>query len=284
MIEYDPRRWREHFFDLRGSVVREIGWRVAGVAVFALVAAALELRGYKLSISDRGHLVVGPALALLLVFRTNAANDRYWEGRRLWGGIVNSARNLGRKAAALVPAQRALIAEWTILFVWATRGRLRDVVELGPRPVLPATEIEAARGSRHAALFAADRLTTIIAEARQAGTVSDIQQSMLDADVQALVDHLGGCERIHSTPLPFAYAVHLRRALVLYCCSLPFTLLPTFGVYTVPVTLLIAYVMMGIEEIGSEIEEPFGTDANDLPLDRICESIANQLRDEPEKP
>src|SRR5688572_15849740 len=132
MIDYDPRRWREHFFDLRGSVVREIAWRVAGVAVFALAATALQHHGYRVAFSDRAHLVIGPALALLLVFRTNAANDRYWEGRRLWGGIVNSARNLARKAAALVPAQRALVAEWTILFCWATRGRLRDVVELGP--------------------------------------------------------------------------------------------------------------------------------------------------------
>jgi ion channel-forming bestrophin family protein len=101
----------------------------------------------------------------------------------------------------------------------------------------------------------------------------------LDQNVQLLIDYIGACERIHSTPLPYAYAVHLRRALILYCFTLPFALVARFGWDTIPATLFIAYVLFGIEEIGVEIEDPFGTDENDLPLETICNNIERNLRD-----
>jgi putative membrane protein len=100
----------------------------------------------------------------------------------------------------------------------------------------------------------------------------------LDQNVQLLIDYLGGCERIHKTPLPFAYVVHLRRALILYCFTLPFALVESFGWGTILDTLLVAYVFFGIEEIGVEIENPFGQDDNDLPLERICATIEQNLQ------
>ena len=95
--------------------------------------------------------------------------------------------------------------------------------------------------------------------------------------MQLLIDYCGACERIRSTPLPFAYAVHLRRALIVYCFTLPLALVQKYGWETVPVTLMIAYVLFGIEEIGVEIEGPFGDDDNDLPLEDICETIHKNL-------
>jgi putative membrane protein len=99
----------------------------------------------------------------------------------------------------------------------------------------------------------------------------------LDHNVQLLIDYMGACERIHKTPLPFAYVVHLRRALILYTATLPFALLKPFGWGSLVATFLIAYVLFGIEEIGVEIEDPFGVDDNDLPLERICETIQRDL-------
>ncbi len=99
----------------------------------------------------------------------------------------------------------------------------------------------------------------------------------LDQNVQLLIDSLGACERIRKTPLPFAYVVHLRRALILYCFTLPFALVESFGWGTILATLLVAYIFFGIEEIGVEIEDPFGQDDNDLPLDRICATIEQNL-------
>ncbi|HEU4535955.1 MAG TPA: bestrophin family ion channel, partial [Polyangiaceae bacterium] len=95
----------------------------------------------------------------------------------------------------------------------------------------------------------------------------------LDQNVQLLIDYLGGCERIHKTPLPFAYMVHLRRALVLYFFTLPFAIVDQFKGLTILAIAVVSYVFFGIEEIGVEIEDPFGYDANDLPLEAICDTI-----------
>ena len=218
MIAYNPRRWRDHFFDIRGSMVREIAYRVGGCVLFAIAAELMYLEGLPVAFSDKAHLLVGPALALLLVFRTNSANDRYWEGRRLWGGVVNSARNLRRKARVLFvaePVRAALVVEWTIAFFWSMRFRLLGRASLGPTCALPEVAQAKALLANSVPLAAADAITALLDDGRKSGLVSDIQQSLLDADVQALVDHLGGCERIDQTPLPYAYAVHLRRALFL---------------------------------------------------------------------
>ena len=107
--------------------------------------------------------------------------------------------------------------------------------------------------------------------------ISDYVMTALDQNVQALIDYIGGCERIHKTPLPFAYMVHVRRRLVLYCIALPFALVSDFGWETIPVSTVVAYVFFGIEEIGVEIEDPFGLDDNDLPLESICQTIDGNL-------
>ena len=262
MIDYEPRRWRSHFFDVRGTMLREILYRVMFCAVAAVVAVVLRRLGHTPHLPDEPHLFVGPALALLLVFRTNTANDRYWEGRKLWGSIVNAARNLDRKARSLLVEHRPL-AEAVIDFCWATRARLGGTIPTA------AT-----------ALAAAARMTDLVTTAQRGGAITDVQQAMLDRDVSMLVDCLGGCERIALTPLPFAYVVHLRRALLLYCGTLPFVLVETFGVYTIPATLFVSYILLGIEEIGMEIENPFGNAPNHLQIDRICTSLEATLRRE----
>ncbi len=280
MIEYDPHRWLSHFFDLKGSMVREIAYRVGISAAVAIGVSVAYHYGVDVGIADKPHSLIAPALALLLVFRTNSANERYVDGRRLWGGIVNSSRNLRRKASQLLgPEVTAQLVEWTIAFAWATRHHLIAKKQLPDDLQLPAELAQATIAASHPPTAAAAQLSAILVEQRRAGKLTDIQHQMLDADVQALVDHLGGCERINSTPLPFAYAVHLRRALVVYCGTLPFALVETFHEWTVLVSVLISYILIGIEEIGTEIEGPFGERHNDLPLDRICTNLAAQLRD-----
>lgn len=287
MIEYDPRHWRSHFFDLRGSMVREIAYRVGMCAVTAILVSVAYHYHEDVAISDKPHQLVGPALALLLVFRTNTANDRYWEGRKLWGSIVNTTRNLRRKATALLhdePETVATIVEWTVAWTWATRAHLVDEKAIGPAPKLAVEDQARALASQHVPVFVAARLTELLTDAHRRGKLSDIQLQMVDADVQGLIDNLGGCERIDQTPLPFAYAVHLRRALILYCMSLPFAIVSIFGEWTVLVSLIVSYILIGIEEIGAEIEDPFGRRHNDLPLDRLCTRLEANLRDPTNQP
>jgi len=281
MIHYDPHRWLDHLFDIRGALVREIGARVGICVLWAILVVACHYYVTPLGISVVLHSLVGVALGLLLVFRTNASYDRYWEGRRLWGGIVNETRNLIRGASVHLADDRRLLltlTRWTAVFPWAVMSTLRGESNLGPAiQELGPDDSEAALEAQHPALLVAQRLSGCLVEARRRGLITDIIQQSLDANIQLLVDYLGGCERIRKTPLPFAYVVHLRRALIIYCFTLPFALVETFGWFTVLDVLFVAYIFFGIEEIGVEIEGPFGNDANDLPLQEICETIHHNV-------
>lgn len=281
MIHYDPHRWLDHLFDIRGTLVREIAWRVGLCVLWAGLVVVCHYKVRPLGTSVVLHSLVGVALGLLLVFRTNASYDRYWEGRRLWGGIVNETRNLIRGASVHLASDPALLhrlTRWTAVFPWAVMSTLRGESDLGPSiEELSLDQIHAAKTAQHPALLTAQKMTGCLREAGRRGLIPDVIEASLDANVQQLVDYLGGCERIRKTPLPFAYVVHLRRGLIIYCFSLPFALVDSFGWFTILDVLLVAYTFFGIEEIGVEIEGPFGNDENDLPLPEICVTIRHNL-------
>lgn len=281
MIHYDPHKWLDHFFDLRGTLVKEIGLRVVVCVLWAAGVVWFHKSVHGVDIPIILHSLVGVALGLLLVFRTNASYDRFWEGRKLWGGIVNETRNLIRGAAVHLgdhPRLLQELARWTAVFPRATMNSLRDEFDLGPlAQELSAEDLSDIRCAQHRALRVAQRMSELLARVRREGIVTDIVYTALDQNIQLLVDYLGGCERIRKTPLPFAYVVHLRRALVVYCFTLPFALVGTFGWMSLLDVLLISYTFFGIEEIGVEIEGPFGDDANDLPMADICETIHRNL-------
>lgn len=229
-----------------------------------------------------GHTLIGVALGLLLVFRTNTSYDRFWEGRRQWGNIVNDSRNIARQATSLLKDDLKLLDRlllWTMAWSWSLKHRLRGKKSIDAiAQELPAPEVQEVEQAQHVPLAVARKMTETVDTARRNGMIGDIQQSLLDGGIQRLIDSLGACERIHNTPLPFAYMVHLRRALIVYLFTLPMALVNDFGWVTVPAILLIAYVMLGVEEIGVEIEDPFGDDVNDLPMKTLCETIQNNLQ------
>lgn len=282
MIDYDPHQWRNHLLDLHGSTLKEILPRLLAVAAWSAGLVAIHHHVRPIDIPSTAHGLVGVALGLLLVFRTNASYDRFWEGRKLWGGIVNESRNLARAAGVLLagnPSLRAETLQWATVFPYAVMHKLRGsaMVQTGHETDPPEPDFGQARAAPHPALAIAYRITENIQRARKLGLIGEIQQQMIDQNVQQLVDYLGGCERIHKTPLPFAYVVHLRRALILYCITVPLALVESYGWETIFATVLITYVFFGIEEIGVEIEDPFGVDANDLPLERICDGIRKNV-------
>jgi putative membrane protein len=287
MIDYDPHTWRRHFFDIKGSMVRQIIYRVLLLVIWSAGVVAFDKYVRDVEYEATVHSLIGFSLGLLLVFRTNASYERFWEGRKLWGSMVNESRNLARVSASLlrdVPDLQARVVRWCIAFSHATMTHLRQkkgdvrTVSLGPvANELPPEEVAEVLASQHVPNAVADKITRAVDEARRRGVISDILFQSLDQDVQQLTDYMGGCERIHKTPLPFAYVVHLRRALILYCFTLPFGLIKFFGWGTIGATFVIAYIFFGIEEIGVEIEDPFGGDDNDLPLESICETIRRNL-------
>lgn len=265
MIDYDAHNWSEHLLDWRGSMLKQITYRVLVCIGFAGLVVLGDRFWMSLSIPSTMHSLVGVALGLLLVFRTNASYDRFWEGRKLWGSIVNECRNLARHSQGLIapshPDLHSEILQKTIAFPYACMHLLRGASPAGQHPPLAI----------------AIQLTELLRDAQVKGALSDYARAAADQNVQQLVDCIGACERIHKTPLPFAYVVHLRRALILYCFSLPFALVKDFGAWMVLEVMFVAYVFFGIEEIGVQIEDPFGLDDNDLPLERICATIEQNL-------
>lgn len=287
MINYNPHDWRSHLLDIRGSMLPEIIGRVVLNVGFALVITAAHellpryIPGFTLSVPPTVHTLIGTALGLLLVFRTNSSYDKFWEGRKMWGGMVNECRNLARQANTwLVGApdlQRDLIL-WTCNFPYAAMSALRGSRSLAPSSSgLPSDEVQAVLNSQHLPLAVARKITQTLMTARDRKVIGDHLVPMIDQNVNLLIDYIGACERIHKTPIPFAYMVHLRRALILYCYTLPFALVEQLHWWTVSGTFLLSFVFFGIEEIGVEIEDPFGFDENDLPLERYCQTIEANL-------
>jgi ion channel-forming bestrophin family protein len=287
MINYNPHDWRSHLLDIRGSMLPEIMGRVITcVAWGAVVTVAHELlpryfAGFSLALPSVVHALVGTALGLLLVFRTNASYDRFWEGRKLWGSMVNECRNLARQGSAMLERDVELRCEfilWTASFPYAAMSALRGSRILAPSSKgLPNDQVQQVLVSQHLPLAVASQMTRVLFAARDKQLISDYLLGPVDHNINQLVDYFGACERIHRTPIPFAYMVHLRRALILYCFTLPFALVGDLHWWTIAGTFLIAYVFFGIEEIGVEIEDPFGFDENDLPLERFCQTIENNL-------
>lgn len=283
MIEYDPHDWKSHLLDIRGSMVREIFARVALCVLWAMVVVAIDIYWLNVGVPPSVHALLGTAIGLLLVFRTNSSYDRFWEGRRMWGNIINESRNLGRCAATYLRAAPDLerkLVEWTIAYAYASMHRLRGEHTLGlATRFFSKEELATLESPDHLPVQVATKMTDVLIQSRDRGVLSEYALLQIDKNVNLLVDYIGACERIQKTPLPYAYMVHLRRALLLYCYTLPFALVNDYGWEAVPLTFLVAYIFFGIEEIGVEIEGPFGTDENDLPLERFCAGIEGDLLD-----
>jgi ion channel-forming bestrophin family protein len=275
MIEYDGRAWLPLLVRMRGSVIPRLVPRVLVTAALGVVAVLLLQRN-NFKIPGNAHTLVGVALGLLLVFRTNASYDRYWEGRRLLGFMVNRTRDLARQAGAYLtdPDARAALSRLIPAFYWIAAQTLRKEPALGNAERLLTPE---ERTALAAATFRAPLVTRWISDRLRAeaaaGRLSDIRLQLFDGNLTSLNDALGGAERILRTPIPFAYAQHIKIFVVLFCFSAPFVLADVMGWATPAACGLLALALFGIDEIGVEIEDPFGDDPNDLPLDAIGAGI-----------
>lgn len=285
MVEYEPKSFYRILFQVRGSVLPVLVPRVLLCAALGGVAAYLfEARGLK--IPSIAHTLLGVALGLLLVFRTNASYDRYWEGRKLLGGFVNRGRDLARQAASYVEgdsaeaaAARREVRRHIILFYALLRQHLRKERDLGTLGVPLSDEERAALGEVTVRpCLAAYWLSAGLMKTMKAGFISEQRLQLMDANVTTLVESWGGAERIMRTPIPFAYAQHIKSFLTLFCFTAPFAMVDSMGWYTPIAAAVLAFGMFGIDEIGVEIEDPFGYDENDLPLDAIGNRIDEDTR------
>jgi len=254
------------FFVWRGSIVAHILPQILGFALYAsIVVAATDALGLDLSqIGVAPFALVGITLSIYLSFRNSAAYDRWWEARRLWGQLVAESRTLPRATEALLsePALRRRFLLCFLSFCHLLRGKLRDIDVRKEAAAFSAS----AQSSREALRC----MGSDLAEARRSGVLDPIGHRILEERLAALTLIEAGCERIAGTPLPFAYTLLLHRTAYLVCLLLPFGLVASAGWGTPLFTALIAYTFFGLDRLSEELEDPFGTEANDLALDSLC--------------
>jgi putative membrane protein len=279
--------WFKLLFRVRGSVIPAVMPRVLLCAVFALGILLLYSRGWPVASPILGSLVPSLVLGLLLVFRTNTSYERFWEGRKLWGSVVNLTRNLARQMwvaiettqpggyEAKIAAVRQLPA-FAIAMKLHLRGEPPDA-ELAS--LLTADQFAKLRQMNNPPLEIAFWVADYLQTQQAQGTLNTHQLTYCLETLDDLVDALGGCERILKTPMPVAYSIHLKQLLMLYCLALPFQMVDSVGWGTPLLVGLISFAVFGIEEIGIEIENPFGHDPNDLPLDTICRTMQQNIED-----
>lgn len=301
MTRYNPHDWTGHLCDIRGSMLRAVASRVFLVALWAGGMFAFDHYVHTVRISPLGHTLVGVALGLLLVVRTNASYDRFWEARRLWGGMINAGANLSRVAATWLAAEPDLVRRINgavSAFCRSAVSHLRRaptasetacataVVAPAPTPgtgpSVAACAVPTQAGAADAEAFpspqaAARRLGELFFDASRRGVFSERLVPSAERYISEMTDCVGACERIRTTPLPLAYVIHLRRSVILYLISLPAALLNEMGWMAIPAVTAMSFILLGIEEIGVEIEDPFGTDDNDLPLERFCGALEESL-------
>lgn len=284
------------FFVLRGSILT----RIRHVLLANVLLAVVVTLGHRVLPKETAMLMLSPIpfslmglpLAVFLGFRNSSCYDRYWEARKLWGELLQRSRNLARQVLHLIdlpapPADARDLADLRVRVLLRTaafchtlkallRGRPQDETDLDGL-LLPAERAAlAGAGNRPQALML--NQGGDLAQCRRDGLLDSIRAVQIDETLSALTIAAAGCERIRHTPLPFSYRLLLHRTAYLYCFLLPFGLVDVIGLMTPLVVAIVAYTFFGLDALGDEIEEPFGTEANDLPLAAMCRGIEIELR------
>ncbi len=287
--------WVRTIFRYRGSELPRTKNRILGVLLISILVTAAEKSTPEqlFDVHTIPFTLTGVALSIFLGFRNNAAYERWWEGRKLWGALVNTSRTFARQALTLIapphdatPEVKAEVLEFerdlvhrAIAFVHTTRHALRDE-DLGQdvQRLLPADEVEALRKESNKPSAVSFAIAMRIKGAFDRGFIHPMHLPTLEATLVAFTDIHGGCERIKSTPIPFSYTTLIHRIVAVYCYCLPFGLVTEIGVLTPIASLVVSYAFFGLDIVGDEIEQPFGYDANDLPLSSISRMIEINLR------
>lgn len=268
MITYNPKDWFRLIFRFHSSDTFRI--LLPTMVLLGLITAALahleRQHDFGMKSAVVFHQILGFVLSMLLVFRINTAYDRWWEGRRLWGSLVNNSRSLAVKLRAILGAHHPEELRELIRILQAFPASLRDHLRDVP-------ETDASK--KPLGLF-----TSIIGQLqalRFAKVLSDEQLLFLNGEAFSLIDITGACERIKNSPIPFSYSLFLKKIIFAYAITMPITFSSEYGYWAVPAVMLIFYAFASLELISEEVEEPFGTGANDLPTDELAEKIANDL-------
>lgn len=283
MITYNPKSWVSLIFAFHKSDTFRILWKeMIYIGLFSLLLAFVQIQYFnKVATLEKLTVVyslVGFVISLLLVFRTNTAYDRWWEGRKKWGELVNDTRNLAVKIKTSLDSQKEhqYFSRMIPNFVFATKEHLRSGV-LWEELQLEVDELEYLKKKEHIPLALVEMMYQRLHELKRRKELSDVDYFVIDKNLNALLNSLGACERIKNTPIPYSYSLFFKKFIFIYVTTLPLAFVHSFGYYSSLITVMIFYILVSMEVLAEEIEDPFGRDDNDLPTDTLAEKIKTNI-------
>ena len=282
--------WLEIAFQLDGSVVSKIMPRIIFFSVFAAVVCLSKSWQNKpefvVHIGDlTNNVVYNLVLGLLLVFRTNTSYERFWDGRKSLGMLVVNIRNLARSICLSInetdkeqKAEKTEILNLLTAFAVATKLQLRgEAADEELKALLGEKRGKEIESAKRMSLQIALWIGEYIQKQFQLGMIDSSQKIEMNAMLNNMIEGLSSCERISKTPLPIAYRIYLKRLILIYCLGLPFNLIQKMQWWAIPVTAVVSFILLGLEEVGKELENPFLYGKNDLPVNDLCRNIATDV-------
>ncbi len=249
--------------------------------------AWLELEYLKLPVNSRMrnlitmHNLLGFAISMLLVFRTNTAYDRWWEGRKLWGALVNNSRNLAIKLNSMLDEgdreNRKFFKKSIPLYAAVPAHHLQSEKTRLALDEQEHSELNYLDKNKHLPNQVASAVFKHAYELKRKQIISGEELLVLNTELTAFTDICGACERIKNTPIPLSYSVFLKKFIFVYVLTLPLSLVLSLGYMAIPVVLFVFYVLTSLELIAEEIEDPFGSDHNDLPTLKMADNIKKHV-------
>lgn len=285
MISYNPKDWITFIFRFhKADTFRQLFPLMLFIGGYCGIVTFLEVEYWQLP--DDSHVknisimhgMLGFVISLLLVFRTNTAYDRWWEGRKLWGSLVNNSRNLALKLNAILEEEKdkAFFRKLIPGYASILNKHLKDEdtgKELSEELFLSIDQ------HKHRPNHIAKMIFQKVNDLHKTKQISAEQLLYINLEISSFTDICGACERIKNTPIPYSYSVFLKKFIFFYVMTLPFAYVFILGYFVIPVVVFIFYVLASLELIAEEIEDPFGNDDNDLPTKKIAENIKKHVEE-----
>ena len=288
MISYKPSDWVHFLFSFHKSdTFRQLGVLMIALGLYAYGVRYVEREYWHIDSNSEIskltvlHTILGTVMSLLLVFRTNTAYDRWWEGRKLWGSLTNSSRNLASKMNGILPfndtENRNFYRKSIPLFAMALSQHLLSEKTRTELDQDFSEEFEMPSDVHHKPNYMASLIHKRTFKLHQEKVISDSELLSINPELSNFLEVAGACERIKNTPIPYSYSSFLRKFILFYIITLPWVFSSTLGNYVIPFSIFIFYVLGSLELIAEEIEDPFGGDENDIPIEKISQNIKKNV-------
>ncbi|HOD11229.1 MAG TPA: bestrophin family ion channel [Flavobacterium sp.] len=285
MVQYNPKDWITFIFRFHKSdTFRQLMPMMFVIGLYTYGVCYLEIEFWKLS--EKSHVknisimhgMLGFVISLLLAYRTNTAYDRWWEGRKLWGSLVNSSRNLALKLSVILSDEKDKKFLRQIIPMYASILSKHLSNSDVSKMLYENIDLEIDH-SKHKPNQVAKTIFQKINDLYKSGKITGDQLITINNELQTFTDVCGACERIKNTPIPYSYSAFIKKFIFFYIMTLPFGYAFSLGYYSIPVVIFTFYVLASLELIAEEIEDPFGNDANDLPTEKISENIKKHVEE-----